>query len=342
MVATQYLPPFRKVIAGPCSAESESQIFETALQLSKIGVKYYRAGLWKPRTFPNSFEGVGKIGLSWLKKVQKELKLKVGTEVANKEHVIDVLRAKLDFIWIGARTATNPFAVQEIAEALHNVDMLVLVKNPIVTDIDLWCGAIERLSNAGVKNIIAVHRGFSSENSTFRNAPQWYIPIEFKRRKPEIPLLCDPSHIAGDGILVEQVVMQAHQLNFDGLMIEVHHNPKIALSDAKQQITPYKLKQILNKIKTGINTDNNKILSVFRAKIDELDKMLLDILSQRMEISRKIGIYKKENNISVLQSSRYEEVVKNCLLYAKEKELSADFIKQLLEIIHQESINVQF
>ncbi len=332
------------IVAGPCSAETEHQVIDTAKQLSSIGITHYRAGLWKPRTLPNTFEGLGQQALPWLLRVKHELGMQVGTEVANKEHITLAVNAGVDFVWLGARTVTNPFAVQEIADRLKDmdVDIVVYVKNPVIADIALWLGAIERLQNAGVTRLVAVHRGFHTGTaSIYRNSPQWHVPIEFKRLRQDIPLLCDPSHISGDSALVEQVIVQASKLNYDGLMVEVHNSPKDALSDKNQQITPEQFAATLDKIHFGSTVDNNEILSVFRSQIDEIDKSLFDIIAQRMELSEKIGLYKKANDISVLQPARYEELLSNSLTYAKQHRLNADFVKHIVELIHQESINRQ-
>ncbi|MDO4726244.1 MAG: bifunctional 3-deoxy-7-phosphoheptulonate synthase/chorismate mutase type II [Porphyromonadaceae bacterium] len=332
------------IVAGPCSAETEYQVIDTAKQLASIGITHYRAGVWKPRTLPNTFEGVGQRALPWLLRVKRELGMQVGTEVANREHIALAIDAGVDFVWLGARTVTNPFAVQEIADRLKDMtmDITVYVKNPVIADIALWLGAIERLQNAGVTRLVAVHRGFHSVlPSVYRNSPQWYVPIELKRLRPDITLLCDPSHISGNSDLVEIVANQAAKLNYDGLMVEVHNSPKDALSDKNQQITPEQFAQILAKIRFGSTIDGNETLSVFRAQIDELDKSLFDIIAHRMELSEKIGQYKKANNISVLQFARYEELLSNSLTYAKQHHLNADFVKQIVELIHQESINRQ-
>ena len=337
---------FNRIVAGPCSAETESQVFRTAELLSDIGITHYRAGLWKPRTSPDSFEGVGQCGLRWLERVKAELGLKVGTEVANGEHLAQAISIGIDFVWLGARTVTNPFAVQEIADALRrtNADVEVYVKNPVVADIGLWLGSVERLQKAGVARLVAVQRGFHTgcTTSIYRNPPQWQVPIEFKRRRPDIPLLCDPSHITGDSALVETIVRQASRLGFDGLMVEVHCEPSLAISDRKQQITPEQLDNILQGIRFGsAQSDSDEMLSVFRARIDEIDRSLFDIVAQRMELSDKIGEYKKAKDISVLQLNRYRELLSNSLAYAERHNLNKDFVKQLVELIHQESINRQ-
>ncbi len=334
------------IVAGPCSAESEEQVYSTARQLSELGIKYYRAGLWKPRSSPNSFEGIGAKGIEWLQAVKRDFGIKVGTEVAKREHLELIANADIDFVWLGARTITNPFTAQEIADMFADMrlDIPVMVKNPVIPDVTLWIGAVERLHRAGVSQIMAIHRGFYSEGNVggYRNSPQWGIPIEFKRQKPNIPLICDPSHISGDSRLVESVSIQASKLSFDGLMIEVHDRPEVALSDKNQQITPLQLKLLLEKLKACSELPNDEALSLFRAKIDELDKSLIDIISQRMEISHQIGEYKKINDISILQPSRYEEILANCVKYSQQKEINTDFVRQIIKLIHQESIYKQF
>ena len=335
------------MIAGPCSAESEKQVMETALGLLALGkVDVFRAGIWKPRTRPNSFEGVGSKGLPWMKKVKQETGLPLTTEVANAKHVYEALKFGIDMLWIGARTSANPFAVQEIADALKGADVSVLIKNPINPDLDLWIGAMERIHQAGIRKIGMVHRGFSTyEKIKYRNLPQWQIPIELKSRLPEIPLLVDPSHISGDSALVFDVSQKAMDLNFDGLMVETHINPKVAMSDAKQQVTPEELGQIIEQLvlrdpKPHNNSELN-ILGDLRSKIDWIDDQLLDLFEQRMEIVKHIGEYKKQNNISVLQNSRWEEIIYSSIEKGAKKGLSREFINNAFKAIHQESINHQ-
>lgn len=335
------------MIAGPCSAESEKQVMETALELKTQGkVDVFRAGIWKPRTRPNSFEGVGSKGLPWMKKVKQETGLPLTVEVANAKHVYEALKFGIDMLWIGARTSANPFAVQEIADALKGADISVLIKNPINPDLDLWIGAMERIHQAGIKKIGMIHRGFSTyEKIKYRNLPQWQIPIELKSRLPEIPLLVDPSHISGRADLVFDVSQKAMDLNFDGLMVETHINPKVALSDAKQQVTPAELGQIIDELvlrdpKPHNNSELN-ILGDLRSKIDWIDDQLLDLFEQRMEIVKHIGTYKKENNISVLQNTRWEEIIYSSIEKGAKKGLSREFINNAFKAIHQESINHQ-
>ncbi len=334
------------IISGPCSAESEEQVIETARQLHKNGIKIFRAGIWKPRTRPNSFEGVGSRGLLWLKRVKEEFGMFTSIEVANVKHVYEALKAGIDILWIGARTSVNPFSVQELADSLKGVDIPVMVKNPVNPDAELWIGALERINNAGIKRIAAIHRGFSTYNkSQYRNNPHWEIPIELKRRIPELPIITDPSHICGSKKLLFEVSQRSMDLNFDGLMIETHINPEKALSDAAQQITPEELKNLLAKLvlrKSNIDDDLLLItLEELRQEIDEYDEKLLNILDGRMAVSRKIGEYKKKNNITILQASRWDEILKNMIKLAHKKGLSEEFIMQIFRAIHQESINHQ-
>jgi chorismate mutase len=334
------------LMAGPCSAESEEQVMETARQLKSYGVHIYRAGLWKPRTRPNAFEGVGKEGLPWLKRVKEELGLYTATEVANVKHVYDALKAGIDIIWIGARTTANPFAVQEIADSLKGVDMPVMIKNPISPDLELWIGAFERLNSAGITKMAAIHRGFSIYNRTlYRNNPQWEIPIELKRLIPDLPIITDPSHICGSRDLLYEVSQRAMDLDFYGLIIESHCNPDQALSDAQQQLTPENLNKMIKKlVLRSANVQNNVILSTLeelRHEIDKYDDKLMDIFEHRMAISRKIGEYKKQNNITILQTSRWDEILKNKIEQAAKKGLGEEFIIKIFRAIHEESINHQ-
>ena len=333
------------VIAGPCSAETEEQGRESAIAIKNMGLNIFRAGIWKPRTRPNTFEGVGSKGLDWLKIVKKETGMLIATEVANFKHVYDSLKAGVDILWIGARTTSNPFAVQEIADVLKGLDIPVLIKNPVNPDVDLWIGAIERFQNAGLTNIGAIHRGFSGfEKSIYRNTPQWQIPIELKTRIPGIPLICDPSHIAGNRELIHSLSQKALDLNFDGLMIETHPNPDNAWSDAKQQITPGSLKDLLNKL--IIREEKPKGISLetiedLRFKIDECDDELLNILERRMQLVDNIGLYKKENNMTILQPGRWDQVLGKSIEKGLQKNLNEEFISDIFRIIHQESINKQ-
>ena len=330
------------VIAGPCSAETEEQVMTTARQLSRHGIKIFRAGIWKPRTKPGGFEGVGVSGLEWLKRVKNELGMYVSTEVATPAHVREALAADLDMLWIGARTAANPFAMQEIADALEGVDIPVLVKNPVNPDLELWIGAIERLYNAGVRRIAAIHRGFSSyEKNMYRNLPQWRIPIGLRRRLPGLPIICDPSHMGGRRELIAPISQQAMDLNFDGLIVETHCNPDKAWSDAAQQVTPDVLDFILNTLVIRNVEQVTEGLEDLRRKIDELDNQLLTLLAKRMEISEEIGRYKKEKGMLILQSARYGEILNKRVYQAHAMGMSENFMKTVLEAIHEESVRHQ-
>jgi len=333
------------VIAGPCSAETEDQVIKTAVDLANTGVQIYRAGIWKPRTRPGSFEGIGSEGLTWLRNVKAVTGMLTATEVANIKHVYESLKAGVDIIWIGARTTANPFAMQEIADALKGVDIPVLVKNPVNPDLDLWIGGIERLAKVGITKLGAIHRGFSTyEKTMYRNIPQWQIPIELKRRIPSLPLICDPSHISGDRKLIFDVSQKALDLNFDGLMIESHHDPDNAWSDAKQQVTPAVLAQIIKDLviremtPAGVSTES---LDELRFKIDILDNELIQLLRKRMDIAEGIGKYKKDNNMMVLQPGRWDKIISKYIEKAANLELSDDFITKIFHAIHQESINKQ-
>ena len=333
------------IVAGPCSAETEEQVLNTAIPLAKMGIKIFRAGIWKPRTRPNAFEGVGSIGLKWLQTVKQETGLLVSTEVANVKHVYEALKYGVDILWIGARTSANPFAVQDIADSLRGVNIPVMVKNPVNPDVDLWIGAIERINNAGIKQIAAIHRGFSSYDKTlYRNVPQWQIPIELRRRIPEMPIITDPSHICGNREFLYDISQKAMDLNFDGLIIETHCNPDKALSDANQQVTPDGLKQILDRLifrDPEIKEELMLTLAVFRDQIDKLDDRIINLLEERMQVSEKIGSHKKDNNITILQTKRWDDMLKTRLQLGNRKGLSEEFIIKLFRSIHQESINHQ-
>lgn len=330
------------VIAGPCSAETEEQVMDTAKQLAKNGIKIYRAGIWKPRTKPGGFEGVGEIGLPWLQKVKEETGMYVSTEVATAKHVEAALKADIDILWVGARTSANPFAVQEIADSLKGVDIPVLIKNPVNPDLDLWIGAIERIYNAGIRKLGAIHRGFSSyDKKIYRNLPQWHIPIELHRRLPNMPIICDPSHIGGRRELIASISQQAMDLSFDGLIIESHICPDKAWSDASQQITPDILQFIINKlvIREGVQTTES--LADLRLQIDNIDNDLLEMLSKRMRISREIGTFKKEHNMPVLQANRYDEIMQKRVILGESMGMSPEFVTKILEAIHEESVRQQ-
>jgi 3-deoxy-7-phosphoheptulonate synthase len=335
------------VIAGPCSAESEEQVMSTASALAAYGkVDLFRAGIWKPRSRPDSFEGVGTAGLAWLRRVKDELGLPVAVEVATERHVYEALKHGIDALWIGARTTVNPFALQEIASALRGADVTVFVKNPVNPDLELWLGAIERINKAGITRIGAIHRGFSSwEKSAFRNQPRWQIPIELRQRIRDIPMICDPSHMGGDRSFIADLSQKAMDLNYDGLMIETHIEPDSALSDRKQQLTPSELFDVLGRLVLRSPTsDNSEFLNSIedlRNQIDIYDDLLLDILESRMLIAETIGRYKKEHGITILQSSRWQEIISKAVRKGSKKGLSPEFIHTILEAIHQESISHQ-
>ena len=331
------------IIAGPCSAENEEQVLATAKLIAAQGIKVFRAGVWKPRTKPGGFEGVGSAGLEWLVRVKKETGLLCATEVANARHVEEALKAGVDILWIGARTTANPFAVQGIAESVGGTGLPVLVKNPVNPDIELWIGAAERLISCGTHNIAFVHRGFGAyEKGLFRNQPQWHIPIELKRRMPSVTIICDPSHIGGRQDLIYPISQQAMDLGFDGLMIETHSNPSEALSDKEQQITPDLLERIIKLLVIRDKNEPSEYLADLRREIDELDDRLLNVLSKRMSIAREIGKYKMDNNIQVLQPLRYDKMVTSRIAQALGLELDEEFVKQILELTHEESVRQQF
>ena len=330
------------VIAGPCSAETEEQVMESARRLHDHGIKIFRAGIWKPRTKPGGFEGIGVEGLPWLKRVQKELGMYTAVEVDTAAHVRECLAHGVDILWVGARTSANPFAVQEIADALEGVDIPVLIKNPVNPDLDLWIGAIERIYNAGIRKIGAIHRGFSTyDKKIYRNLPQWHIPIELKRQIPNLPIICDPSHIGGKRELIAPLCQQAMDLNFDGLIVESHCNPDKAWSDAAQQVTPEVLDLILSTLVIRDMSQSTENLTALRRQIDELDNSLLELLARRMRVSEEIGIYKKEHNMPILQSQRYDEILKNRIGQAEQMGMDGEFMKTILVAIHEESVRHQ-
>lgn len=335
------------IIAGPCSAESEDQVMATAKALAAQGnVDLFRSGIWKPRTRPGSFEGVGTVGLNWLKRVKAETGMKVTTEVANRQHVFEALKYGIDVLWLGARTTVNPFSVQEVADAIKGVDIPVLVKNPINPDLKLWMGGIERIYKAGVTRIGVIHRGFSYHGQTeYRNVPRWQIPIELKRNFPDIQIICDNSHICGRRDTLQAVAQKAMDLSFDGIMTEVHPNPDDAWSDAAQQITPEVFGQLVAALKMRIETSDDPeykdTIDHLRHEIDEIDVELLNILGRRMNLSQKIGAYKKRKNIAILQTDRWGEILDKSTQMGSEKGLSKDFVSVILKAIHQESINHQ-
>jgi len=331
------------VIAGPCSAETEEQVMTTAKQLSEKGIKIFRAGIWKPRTRPGAFEGIGSAGLPWLKRVKAEYGMYVSTEVATAKHVSEAIKYGIDILWIGARTSANPFAMQEIADALAGSDMPVLIKNPVNPDLDLWIGGIERLYLAGVRKLGVIHRGFSSsDKKIYRNLPMWHIPIELRRRFGNtLPMFCDPSHIGGKRELIASISQQAMDLNFDGLIIESHCDPDCAWSDKDQQVTPDILDYILNLLVIRDITQTTESLSELRKQIDEMDDQLLEVLAKRMRISREIGTYKKEHNIQILQTARYSEILEGRINQATSFGIDGECMKKILEAIHEESVRQQ-
>jgi chorismate mutase len=334
------------LIAGPCSAENEEQVLATAKELSlNTKVKIFRAGIWKPRTRPDGFEGIGNPGLQWLKKVKETTGLLTTVEVATTNHIEECLKNGVDILWIGARTVGNPFSMQELAEVLKGIDIPVFIKNPLNPDLKLWLGAIERLNNVGINKIAAIHRGFYTYNSkSYRNSPLWEIPIELKRIVPDLPIICDPSHIAGDRKLIASVSQRALDLEMDGLMIEVHPDPANALTDAKQQLTPSEFNVLIDGLifrhEVGSKAFQNKLANL-RAKIDIVDDELIHVLSKRMNLVIQIGEFKKENNITILQLKRWNEIINNRLEKAEQLCLDKIFVMNLLEILHQESIQIQ-
>jgi len=335
------------IISGPCSAETETQMVSTATQLVATGkVHVLRAGIWKPRTRPGQYEGAGEEGLKWLMAAKQETGLPVTTEVANAAHVEACLKAGVDILWVGARTTVNPFSVQEVADALKGVDIPVMVKNPVNPDLELWIGALERLSRAGIKKMAAIHRGFSSfEKGPFRNAPMWDFAIELKTRIPELEIICDPSHISGTRDLIALVAQKALDLDMAGVMIESHINPDAAWSDAKQQVTPATLQKIVEGLVVRTVSSDNKVfkdtLSVLREQIDQIDDEIMQKMAARMKISEKIGQYKKDNNVTILQVNRWEEIIKTRVMMGMAMGLDEGFMRDLLRLVHHESIQVQ-
>lgn len=335
------------IISGPCSAETEEQTVATAKQLAATGkVDVLRAGIWKPRTRPGQYEGAGEVGLEWLVAAKKETGLPITTEVANAAHVEAALKAGVDILWVGARTTVNPFSVQEVADALQGVDIPVMVKNPINPDLELWIGALERLNKAGLNKLAAIHRGFSSfEKGPFRNAPMWDMAIELKTQIPDLAIICDPSHIAGNRDLISFISQKALDLDMAGVMIESHINPDAAWSDAKQQITPLALSQLVDGLIVRTVSTENKVfkdtLSILRDQIDQIDDEIMSRMAARMKISEKIGQYKKENNVTILQVSRWEEIISTRVKMGNAMGISEDFMSNLLKLIHQESIAIQ-
>ena len=334
------------IISGPCSAESEEQMLETARGLKALGIQIFRAGIWKPRTRPNMFEGVGSPGLKWLKKVKEETGMLTATEVATAKHVYEALKMGVDILWIGARTSANPFAVQEVADALQGADIPVIIKNPVNPDLELWMGAVERVAGAGITKLAAIHRGFSAfEKGRYRNEPRWQVVIELHRRMPDLPIICDPSHIAGSSEFIYEISQKAMDLGLCGLIIESHNNPAVAMSDAKQQLTPAQVGEMLKKLVIRqIESDNvefKQSLEELRQKIDVVDNDILGLLQQRMEVVKEIGKNKKENNIQILQTTRWAQIIEKSKKEAATRGLSEEFVEQIFKAIHQESINIQ-
>ena len=335
------------IISGPCSAETEQQVIETATRLAATGrVDMLRAGIWKPRTKPGMFEGIGVKGLPWLLQAKKITGLPITVEVATAKHVEDALQFDVDMLWIGARTTVNPFSVQEVADALRGVDVPVLIKNPINPDLELWSGGIERLHKVGLKDVGMIHRGFSSYGNTeYRNAPMWHLPIEMKRRFPNMPLICDPSHICGNRTMLQSVAQKSIDLDFSGLMLESHIDPDNAWSDAKQQVTPERLSEMLADLlwrnETTTTEDFLTALATLREQINHVDDELLTLLGQRMKIADKIGEYKRTNNITILQTNRWNEILERAAKKGEVLGLSKEFIVKYFDAVHLESINHQ-
>ena len=342
-----FTEPRPSVVAGPCSAESEEQIMETAAGLKELGINVFRAGIWKPRTHPGSFEGIGSEGLKWMQRAKREYGLKISTEVASEKHVFECLKFGVDLVWLGARTTANPFLVQEIADALKDTDIPVLVKNPVNPDLDLWIGALERLNRAGIKKLGVIHRGFSTfDKIKYRNDPQWQVAVELRSRHPELPFFVDPSHMAGSKDYIREISQRSLDLGFEGLMIESHCNPSVALSDAKQQLTPPELSDLLyNQIvvreKDSDSPEWKENIDQLRAKIDIIDENILYALGSRMKISRQIGEYKKNNNIAILQTSRWDAILAKVVEAGKEFGLSEKFVKNVFNAIHEASVEAQ-
>ncbi len=330
------------VIAGPCSAETEEQVMDTARQLANNGIRIFRAGVWKPRTKPGGFEGKGVEALPWMQRVKAETGMLLATEVATPEHVEAALNAGIDILWIGARTSANPFSVQAIADALKGVDVPVFVKNPVNPDVELWTGALLRINSAGIRRLGAIHRGFSSvDQKLYRNPPMWHLPIELKRRFPMLPVITDPSHMGGRRDLIAPISQQAMDLGFDGLMIESHCNPDCAWSDAKQQVLPEVLDFILDRLVIRESVEATESINQLRKQIDELDNHLMDVLTKRMRISREIAEYKKLHNMTVVQTTRYSEILDKRAAQGSLCGMSPDFVRDIYEHIHEESVRQQ-
>ena len=329
-------------IAGPCSAESREQVLSAARDIAAMGIGIFRAGVWKPRTKPGSFEGIGTEALEWLREAKESYGLKVITEVATPEHLEEALKSGIDGVWLGARTTTNPFATQQIADALRGVDIAVMLKNPVIPDVDLWVGAIERIYNSGVRRLAAIHRGFGTQQTTlYRNDPHWSVPIELHRRLPELTILSDPSHIGGHRDLIAQLSQQALDIGFEGLMIECHPTPDCALSDAAQQITPAELKELLAQLQWRRTPVGRDALSEYRLHIDSIDNRIIELLAERMDVARAIGEYKHTHNMAVVQHDRYNELLLAAESRAEAMNLSSRFISQIFSAIHEESVRQQ-
>ena len=338
--------PRPMVIAGPCSAESEEQVLETARGLAAWGIHMFRAGIWKPRTHPGCFEGVGAPGLKWLKKVKEETGMHVCTEVANEKHVYECLKYGVDLLWVGARTTANPFLMQEIADALRDTDVPVLVKNPVNPDLDLWIGALERLNRAGVRKLGVIHRGFSTTNSRpYRNSPGWQIAIELRTRYPELPFFADPSHMGGDRLYLKELSQRAMDLGLEGLMIESHCNPAAALSDAKQQLLPEELRTLVESLhireKDSGDKEYREGIEQLRTRIDFIDEDIIKEFGARMDVSKKIGAYKRDHNVAILQTARWDEVMAGMKEKARGYGLSEKFIEDVFNAVHEESVRIQ-
>jgi len=342
-----FTEPRPSVVAGPCSAESEDQVMETAKGLRELGINVFRAGIWKPRTHPGCFEGVGAEGLKWMQRARKEYGLKIATEVAGEKHVAECLKAEVDMVWLGARTTANPFLVQEIADALKGTDIPVLVKNPVNADLDLWIGALERLSRAGIRKLGVIHRGFSTfDKIKYRNDPQWQVAIELRSRYPELPFFVDPSHMGGSRNYIQEISQRSLDLGFEGLMIESHCNPSVALSDAKQQLTPAELKDLLyNQIVVRESDSDSpewrENIDQLRAKIDVIDENIIYTLGSRMRVSRQIGEYKKHNNIAILQTARWDQLFAKVVEKGEEYGLTEKFLTDVFNAIHEASVEAQ-
>ena len=342
-----FTDPRPSVVAGPCSAETEEQVMETAKGLKELGINLFRAGIWKPRTHPGCFEGIGTPGLEWLQKVKKEYGLKVSTEVATEKHVYECLKYGVDLVWIGARTTANPFLVQEIADALKGTDIPVLVKNPVNPDVELWIGALERLNQAGIKKLGVIHRGFSTfDKIRYRNDPHWDIAIEMRSRFPELPFFVDPSHMGGSRDYLLEISQRSLDLGFEGLMIEAHCNPDVALSDAKQQLTPCQLRDLLYDQITVRDSDSDskewrENIDQLRAKIDVIDENIIYALGSRSKISKKIGEYKKNNNIAIVQATRWDSLLAKVVEKGQEYGLSKKLLTDVFNAIHEASVEMQ-